>query len=238
MQKLGQIAAIAFVTMFVFSAIPHSYADISSVTIERPTYLDHKYKSDPYLCVYSSTPRDLKIAQTAITDWQNHIRDYTKNQNAWNIKVGLNEQDRTLCTAEIIYSPSPNTDKFDSAGNAWWDNQVTKSKALGITYTFWDRAWVYVFTSKYYFPDQTQMVSGVSGKLKPVASTFAPLSDRQILSITEHELGHVFGITQEDDSLKSDTAMSQGLENAKTAHITDNDVAQVVEKYGNSGFIA
>src|SRR5256885_190165 len=238
MRNIRQIVAIAFVTMFVFSTIPHSYADIVGVDISRPVYLDHKYKSDPYLCVYSSTPRDLEIAKTAITDWQTHLRDYTKNYNAWNIKVGINEQDKTLCTAEIIFSPSPNTDKFDASGNAWWNHQVTESKALGLTYTFWDRAWVYVFTSQYYFPEQTQMVSDHSGKLKPVASTFVPLSDRQIFSITEHELGHVFGITQEDENLSSDTAMSQGLENANTAHITDSDVSQVVEKYGNTGFIA
>ena len=236
MRNIRQIVAIAFVTMFVFSAIPHSYADIVSVDIKRPIYLDHKYKSDPYLCVYSSNPRDLTIAQNAIADWQNHLRDYTKNYNAWNIKVGINEQDKTLCTAEIIYSPSPNTDKFDSSGNAWWNHQVTKSKVLGLTYTFWDRAWVYVFTSQYYFPDQTQMVSDGSGKLKSVPSTLVPLSDRQILSITEHELGHVFGITRDDANPTSDAAMSQGLENANTAHITDGDVALVVEKYGNTGF--
>jgi hypothetical protein len=238
MRNISHIVAIALATMFVFSTIPHSYADIVSVDIERPTYLDHKYKSDPYLCIYSSTPRDLKIAQTAISDWQNHLRDYTKNNDAWNIKVGINEQDRTQCTAEIIYSPYPNTDKFESTGNAWWNHQVTKSKTLGLTYTFWDRAWVYVFTSQYYFPEQTQMVSDGSGKLRPTLSTFVSLSDRQILSITEHELGHVFGITHDDDNPTSDAAMSQGLENANTAHITDSDVAQVVERYGNTGFIS
>ena len=228
---------MVFAAMFVFSTVPHSYADIASVDIERPVYLDHKYKSDPYLCIYSSNPRDIKIAQTAISDWQNHLRDYTKSYNTWNIKIGINEQDRTACTAEIIYSPYPNTDKFDDANNAWWNQKVTESKVLGLTYTFWDRAWVYVFTSQYYFPEQTQMVSDSSGKLRPAPSTFVSLSDRQILSITEHELGHVFGIVHDDDNPASDTAMSQGLDNANTAHITDSDVSQVVEKYGNTGFI-
>ena len=238
MRNTRYVVALAFATMFVLSTIPHSYADVASVDIEKPTYLDHKYKSDPYLCVYSSNPRDLKIAQTAISDWQTHLRDYTKNYNAWNIKVGLNEQDRTQCTAEIMYSPSPNTDKFDSTENIWWDNKVTESKALGLTYPFWDRAWVYVFTSQYYFPEQTQMVSDGSGKLRADVSTLVPLSNKQIQSITEHELGHVFGITEDDNNPSSEGAMSQGLENANTAHITDADVSQVVEKYGNTGFVA
>jgi hypothetical protein len=237
MPKTKYIVPMIFATMFVFSAVPHSYADIASVDIQKPTYLDHKYKSDPYLCVYSDNPRDLKIAQTAISDWQNHLRDYTKNYNAWNIKIGINQQDRTQCTAEIIYSPYPNTDKFDGTDNAWWNQKVSESKALGLTYTFWDRAWVYVFTSQYYFPEQTQMVADSTGKLRPAPSTFVSLSDRQILSITEHELGHVFGITQDDDNLTSDTAMSQGLENANTAHVTDKDVSQVVVRYGSTGFI-
>ena len=81
------------------------------------------------------------------------------------------------------------------------------------------------------------MVTDTSGKLRPAPSTFVSLSDRQILSITEHELGHVFGIVHDDDNPTSDTAMSQGLENANTAHITDSDVSQVVEKYGDTGFI-
>jgi hypothetical protein len=81
------------------------------------------------------------------------------------------------------------------------------------------------------------MVADSTGKLRPAPSTFVSLSDRQILSITEHELGHVFGITQDDDNLTSDTAMSQGLENANTAHVTDKDVSQVVERYGSTGFI-
>src|SRR2546428_4003016 len=237
MRNIKYIVAMVFAAMFVFSTVPHSYADIASVDIERPVYLDHKYKSDPYLCIYSSNPRDIKIAQTAISDWQNHLRDYTKNYSAWNIKIGINEQDRSACTAEIIYSPYLNTDKFDDANNAWWNQKVTESKVLGLTYTFWDRAWVYVFTSQYYFPEQTQMVSDSSGKLRPAPSTFVSLSDRQILSITEHELGHVFGIVHDDDNPASDTAMSQGLENANTAHITDSDVSQVVEKYGKTGFI-
>ena len=235
--NIRHITAIAFAAIFVISIIPHSYADIASIDIERPSYLDHKYKSDPYLCIYSSNPRDIKIAQMAISDWQTHLRDYTKNYNAWNIKTGINEQDRSQCTAEIMYSASPSTDKFDPAENAWWNNKVTESKVLGLTYTFWDRAWVYVFTSKYYFPEQTQMVKDSSGKLRPATSTLASLSDRQILSITEHELGHVFGIIHDDDNLTSDSAMSQGLENAETAHVTDSDVSQVVEKYGYTGFI-
>ncbi len=81
------------------------------------------------------------------------------------------------------------------------------------------------------------MVADSSGKLRPAPSTFVPLSDRQILSITEHELGHVFGIIHHDDNPTSDTAMSQGLENANTAHVTDSDVAQVEAKYGHTGFI-
>ncbi|TLX83193.1 MAG: hypothetical protein E6L00_01755, partial [Thaumarchaeota archaeon] len=105
MRNIKYIVAMVFAAMFVFSTVPHSYADIASVDIERPVYLDHKYKSDPYLCIYSSNPRDIKIAQTAISDWQSHLRDYTKNYNAWSIKIGINEQDRTTCTAEIIYSP-------------------------------------------------------------------------------------------------------------------------------------
>src|SRR6267143_5483668 len=237
MRNIRNMVAIAFAAMFVISIVPHSYADIASIDIERPVYLDHKYKSDPYLCIYSNNPRDIKIAQTAITDWQNHLRDYTKNYNSWNIKIGINQQDRSQCTAEIIYSPSPNTDKFDDTNNIWWNHKVTESKALGLTFTFWDRAWVYVFTSKYYFPEQTQMVKDSSGKLRPATSTLASLSDRQILSITEHELGHVFGITHHDDNPTSDSVMSQGLENADTAHVTDSDVSQVVEKYGYTGFI-
>jgi hypothetical protein len=66
MPKTKYIVPMIFAAMFVFSAVPHSYADIASVDIQKPTYLDHKYKSDPYLCVYSDNPRDLKIAQTAI----------------------------------------------------------------------------------------------------------------------------------------------------------------------------
>ena len=228
---------MVFAAMFVIGIVPHSYADIASVDIVKPTYLDHKYKSDPYLCIYSDNPRDIKIAQTAITDWKNHLKTYTKNHNAWNIKIGINEQDRSACTAEIMYSPYPNTDKFDGIVNAWWNDKVTQSKALGLTYTFWDRAWVYVFTSKYYFPEQTQMVQDSSGKLRPATSTLVSLSDRQILSITEHELGHVFGIIHEDDNPTSNNIMSQGLENANTAHVTDSDVSQVVEKYGITGFI-
>ena len=238
MRNTRHIIAIAFVTMFVLSTIPHSYADITSVDIQKPTYLDHKYKSDPYLCVYSSNPRDLKIAQAAISDWQSHLKSYTKNYGAWNINVGLNTQDRTLCTAEIMYSPQPSTDKFDAAENAWWDHKVTESKTLGLTYTFWDRAWVYVFTSEYYFPDQTQTVNDGSGKLRAVPSTMVSLSDKQIQSITEHELGHVFGIADDDSNPSSNGIMSQGLENANTAHITDDDLSKVVEKYGTTGFIA
>jgi hypothetical protein len=237
MQNIKTIVAIALAATFLVSTVPYSYADIASVEIVKPTYLDHKYKSDPYLCIYSSNPRDLKIAQEAISDWQTGLRDYTKNYNAWNVKVGVNSQDRSQCTAEIMYSPFPNTDKFDSADNAWWNERVTASKALGITYPFWDRAWVYVFTSEYYYPAQTQMVEDSSGKLRPVPDTFVSLSDRQVLSITEHELGHVFGILQDDENLSSGSAMSQGLENANTAHITASDVSQVVERYGTTGFI-
>src|SRR5438132_8813439 len=237
MQNIKYMVAMAFAAMFVLSTIPHSYADVSSVDIKRPTFLDHKYKSDPYLCIYSDNPRDIKIAQTAINNWQNQLRDYKKNYDSWNIKIGINEQDRTQCTAEIIYSPYPNTDKFDDTNNAWWNHKVTESKALGLTYTFWDRAWVYVFTSKYYFPEQTLMVSDGTGKLRPATSTLATLSDHQILSITEHELGHVFGIIHDDENPTSDSAMSQGLENANNAHVTDSDVSQVVDRYGNTGFI-
>jgi len=237
MQNTKIVAAIALATMFFASTVPFSYADISSVEIDKPTYLDHKYKSDPNLCIYSTNPRDIKIAQQAISDWQTHLRDYTKNYNAWNIKIGINQQDRSQCTAEIMYSPYPNTDKFESSDNAWWNERVTESKVLGLTYAFWDRAWVYVFTSEYYFPNQTQMVDDGSGKLRPAPSTMVSLSDRQILSITEHELGHVFGITQDDNNPTSGAAMSQGLENANTAHITDGDVSQVVQKYGNTGFV-
>jgi hypothetical protein len=238
MQNIKIMVAIAFATMFLMSAIPHSYADIASIDIQKPTYLDHKYKSDPYLCIYSSNPRDIKIAQSAISDWQTHLKEYTKNYNAWNIKIGINEQDRSQCTAEIMYSPFPNTDKFDSEGNTWWNEKVTESKVLGLTYAFWDRAWVYVFTSEYYFPNQTQMVEDSSGKSRPVPSTFVSLTDRQILSITEHELGHVLGIIHDDDNPTSNSAMSQGLENANNAHVTDSDVSQVVAKYGNTGFIS
>ena len=231
------MVAIMFAAMFALAAIPHSYAQIASVEIDKPTYFDHKYKSDPYFCIFSSNPRDLKIAQNAISDWQSHLRNYTKNYNAWNIKIGINEQDRSQCTAEIMYSPYPNTDKFDGAENAWWNERVSGSKVLGITYALWDRAWVYVFTSEYYLTAQTQMIEENDGKLRPIAHTYLPLSDRQILSITEHELGHVFGILLDDNNLTSNTVMSQGLENAKTAHITNSDVAQVVQRYGNTGFV-
>src|SRR5438132_8018373 len=237
MLNIKIMVTLALSAMFFVSTVPYSYADIASVEIEKPTYLDHKYKSDPYLCIYSSNPRDLKIAQTAISDWQNHLREYTKDSTAWNIKIGINEQDRSQCTAEIMYSPFPNTDKFDSDGNAWWNEKVTESKVLGLTYAFWDRAWVYVFTSQYYFPNQNQMVDDNSGKSRSVPSTFVPLTDRQILSITEHELGHVFGIIHDDDNPTSNSAMSQGLENANNAHVTDSDVSQVVDRYGNTGFI-
>ena len=233
--KIALMAASVFI-LFIFSIVPHSYAQITSVEIDKPTYLDHKYKSDPYLCIYSSNTRDLKIAQDAIHDWQNHLKNYTKNYDAWNIKIGVNEQDISKCTAEIMYSISPNTDKFDSTDNAWWNQKVTQSKVLGLTYAFLDRAWVYVFTSEYY-SEKTQMIQDASGKLRSVPNTFVSLSDKQILSITEHELGHVFGIVNDDNNPTSDGVMSQGLVNANTAHITYGDISQVVQKYGNTGFI-
>jgi hypothetical protein len=236
-QNIKTIVAMAFAASFLLSTVPYSYAQIASVEVDRPTYLDHKYKSDPYICIYSSNPNDLKIAQVAITDWQIHLKDYTKNYNSWNVKIGINEQDRSQCTTEIMYSPYPNTDKFDPADNAWWNQKVTQSKVLGLTYTLWDRAWVYVFTSEYYYPTQTQMVEDSSGKLRAVSNTSVSLSDKQILSVTEHELGHVFGIVQDDDNPTSGSAMSQGLQNAKSAHITSSDVSQVIQKYGTTGFI-
>ena len=207
------ILVIGVIFSIGISVLPQIHAEASSNEII-PVYLDFKFKKEPVICIFSTDDQITRVGIDSVLDWQNKLKSYTKDPKAWNMITLLNPLDASECTTEIHFLKKPSAPQFDV-------------KAQGITIYEEDGAYVEVYTTQYYDNSAVKYVMDSSKKLRPVPGEFAGVSLPLLGKVTRHELGHVFGLSHQ----QNDSIMVTGQNLAK---ITDKDCKNVVAKYGKN----
>jgi hypothetical protein len=191
--------------------IPSTSALTPSTAIQ-PIYVDFKFHKKPVICIFGSDEKAINVGVDSVLEWQNNLRDYTRDSNSWEMTITVNPQNISSCSTEIHFVKGPTLfpDVID---------------AQGITMVQADRAVVEVYTTQYYDPTAFKLVKDGSNKWRPVAGEFADVPPSHLKSVTEHEFGHVLGLSHQKDN----SIMVTGH---VIAHISDKDCQGVVAKYG------
>ncbi len=189
--------------------IPSALAS-PSITI-KPIYVDFRFHKKPIICIFGSDQGAINIGIDSITEWRDNLRNYTKN-SGWDITVTVNPKQISSCSTEIHFVKEP-TLFSDVSGTQ------------GVTMFQEDRAIVEVYTTQYYEPTAFKLVKDGSNKERPVAGQYTDVPLDHLKSVTEHELGHVFGLSHQKDN----SIMVTGY---VISHISNKDCQRVVAKYG------
>jgi hypothetical protein len=201
--------AISMILGASLFTIPSALA-LPSIVI-KPIYVDFKFHEKPTICIFGSDKGAINVGIDSITEWRDKLRSYTRN-SGWDMTVTVNPQDISSCSTEIhfVKKPALFSDVTDAQG-------VTMFQA--------DRAIVEIYTTQYYEPAAFKLVKDNSNKERPVAGQYADVPLSHLKSVTEHELGHVFGLSHQKDN----SIMVTGY---VISHISNKDCQLVVAKYG------
>ena len=161
------------------------------------------------------------ITKQAIFDWQNKLKEYTNNYDAWNINYNFIQNDHTNNATDDVSSLNCNIfiDFVDVIINS--NDEIII--ANGMTWEL------------------------VSGEPLIEISTYRELSQTQFVSTITHELGHAFGlgeyITNEpeliekwDQGIDLPSIMIKHAVSKGVKKITELDLEKMVSIYGNDGF--
>lgn len=190
-------------------------ADSSKPSVIKPIRLDFKFHDEPVICLFGTDEKITNEGLNSISDWQNKLKLYTNNTNAWNIITTINPLDTSKCTTEIYFLKKPT------------DLLTLSMKYQGITHLQEDRAVIEVYTTQWYNDEAIKYVKDQSGKRRPVPFEYEDVPIPLLGKVTRHELGHVLGLQHQ----QSDSIMITG---AILATITDKDCKDVIAKYGKN----
>lgn len=178
-------------------------------------FSDIHLKSNPNICIFSSNDREIKAGKQAVHDWQVSMQRYTKDYQNWNltptVHSKINNIERTGCNVEIYYSKAPQ----------YFDDPTVQ----GVEKNFEYKGIIEVYTTQIYFPSSFAVVKDTSGKLRPIPNQHPDVPYDNLVTVTEHELGHAFGLGHE----LQDSIMRQGY---LVQHITSKDCKNMVQIHG------
>lgn len=174
---------------------------------------DHK----PNFCLFATDEIPMTEGIWSVLDWRNQLKLFTNNTDAWSIMITTNPSDSSECDVEIHFLKKPDSEK------------TLNLKPQGRVIFEEDRALIEVYTTQYYDETAHKLVKGKDNRLRAVPYEFADVPIDLLGKVIRHEMGHVFGLKHQ----KSDSIMVRG---PVLSEIQENDLKEVVKKYGTDGW--